>query len=81
MKKMKITPTMQKVAADILMQFMFTNNMDEVVKVYNKVLEQYDLCEDPFTHTPCTLDEYCESILEYEKQCMIEKFGHCDGLE
>ena len=64
--KQKITPTMQRVAADILTQFMFTRNMDDVVEVYNRMLEQYYLCEDPFTHTPCTLEEYCESILEYE---------------
>ena len=81
MKQKKITPTMQKVAADILMQFMFTRDMDEVVNTYNRVLEQYDLCEDPFTHVPCTPEEYCESVLEYEKQIMIEKYGHCDGLE
>ena len=79
--KQKITPTMQKVAADILMQFMFTRNMDEVVEVYDRVLEQYDLCEDPFTGVPCTPEEYCDSKLEYEKQLAIEKFGHCDWLE
>ena len=78
---MKITKTMQKVAADILMRFVFTRNMDEVVEVYNKVMEQYDLHTDPFTGTPCTLDEYCKNILEYERQIMIEKYGHCDGLD
>lgn len=78
---MKVTKTMQKVAADILTKFMFTRNMDDVVEVYNKVMEQYDLHADPFTGVPCTLEEYCESRLEYERQIMIEKYGHCDGLE
>lgn len=81
MKQKKITHTMQKVACDILMQFLFTRNMDEVVEVYNKVLEEYDLCEDPFTHTPCTFEEYCKNQIEYEKQLMMERYGHCDGLD
>jgi hypothetical protein len=55
--------------------------MDEVVSVYNKVMEEYELCEDPFTHTPCTFEEFCKMQIEYEKQAMIEKYGHCDGLE
>lgn len=78
---MKITKTMQKVAVDILMEFLCTNNMDEVVDAYNRVLKRYELCEDPFTRFPCTPEEYCENALEYEKQIMIERYGHCDGLE
>lgn len=81
MKQKKITSTMQKVACDILTQFLFTRNMDEVVAAYNKVMEEYELCEDPFTHTPCTFEEYCKMQIEYEKQAMIERYGHCDGME
>lgn len=81
MKQKKITHTMQKVAADILTRFMFTRNMDEVIEVYNKVMEEYELCSDPFTYTPCTFEEYCKMQIEYEKQVMIERYGHCDGLE
>lgn len=78
---MKITKTAQKVAADILTQFMFTRNMDEVNEAYGKVVEKYDLCADPFTGVPCTSEEYAESKLEYERQTMIERYGHCDGLD
>ena len=78
---MKITKTMQKVAADILMHFLYTSNMDEVVEAYNTVIKEYDLYEDPFTRCPCTPEEYCESVLEYERQTMIELYGHCDGLD
>lgn len=78
---MKITKTMQKVAVDILMEFMFTQDMDEVVEVYDRVFERYGLCNDPFTHTPCTPEEYCKNSLEYEKQVMIERYGYCDGLD
>lgn len=78
---MKITKTMQKVAVDILTQFMFTRDMDEVVTTFNRVFEQYGLCQDPFTGCPCTPEEYCENQLEYEKAIMIEKYGHCDGLD
>ena len=77
----KITERDQKVAADILTQFMFTNTMDDVTEVWKRVYEQYGLCDDPFTSTPCTPKEYCENRLEYDKQTMIAKYGHCDGLE
>lgn len=79
-KEMKITKAMQKTAADILLEFMFTKNMDEVIEVYHRVFERYDLCEDPFTGCPCTPEEYSESRLEYDRQIMIERYGHCDGL-
>lgn len=78
---MKITKTMQKVAADILMEFMFTRDMDEVIEAYQKAFERYGLCKDPFTGYPCTPDEWSKNQLEYEKQTMIERYGHCDGLD
>ena len=78
---MKITNSMQKVAADILMEFMFTSNMDEVIAAYDRVFKKYELCNDPFTNTPCTTEEYCKNVLEYERQTMIERYGHCDGLD
>lgn len=71
----------QKVAAEILMEFMFTKNMDDVVKVWNEVFERFNLRSDPFTGCPCTPEEYYDNRLEYDKQTMIEKYGHCDGLE
>jgi hypothetical protein len=78
---MKITNTMQKVAADILTEFLFTSDMDDVIAAYDRVFQRYGLCDDPFTGCPCTPEEYCESQLEYEKQTMIAKYGHCNGLE
>lgn len=77
----KITKKDQRIAADILTQFMFTRNMDDVKEVWGEVFKQYGLHEDPFTHTPCTNEEYFENRSEYEKQLMIDKYGHCDGLE
>lgn len=81
MAKEKLTVSKQQVAADILMRFMFTHDMEDVMKVWQEVYEQYELCDDPFTHTPCTPKEYAENCLEYEKQTMFERYGHCDGLE
>ena len=78
---MKITERDQRIASDILTQFMFTKTMDDVIKVWDKIYKQYELCSDPFTGIPLTQKEYCESKLEYERQTMIEKYGHCDGLE
>lgn len=79
--KSKISERDQRVASEILMQFMFTKDMDDVMRVWDEVFKHYDLCEDPFTRTPCTPAEYAKSSLEYEKQTMIERYGHCDGLE
>lgn len=79
--KPKITERDQRIAAEILTSFMFTKDLDEVIEVWNKIYEKYGLCNDPFTHTPCTPKEYCENQLEYERQTMIERYGHCDGLE
>lgn len=81
MKQRKLTKTMQKVAAEILTEFMFTKDMDEVIKVWSEIYEQYGLCKDPFTDTPCTPEEYSKNKLEYERQIMMEKYGHYDGLD
>ena len=42
---------------------------------------RYELLEDPFTGLPCTIKEYCKSRVEYDRQCMFEKYGHCDGID
>ena len=81
MKQAKINSRDQRVAAEILTQFMFTKNMDDVIQVWNDVYKQYDLCDDPFTDCPCTPEEYVKNRLEYDRQVMIERYGHCDGLE
>lgn len=77
----KITTRDQKVAADILTEFTFVNNMDEFWSAYNDIFKRYDLCDDPFTNLPVSTEEYCKNKLSYEKQSMIEMYGHCDGLD
>lgn len=69
------------IVAEILTVFMFTQTMDDVMKTWKRIYEQYELCDDPFTGTPCTFSEFCKSQAEYDKQTMIERYGHCDGLE
>ena len=78
---MKITEKTRKIVADILTEFMFVNTMDDVFEVWDRIYKRYDLCKDPFTGIPCTIEEYCKSQLEYERQTMIEMYGHCDGLD
>ena len=60
---------------------MFADTMEDAVDVWNNIYEKYNLCSDPFTGVPCTQEEYYESKLEYDRQTMIEQYGHCDGLE
>lgn len=78
---MKTSKRDQRVAADILTEFMFTKTMDDVINVWNDLFEKYGLCSDPFTHTPVTPEEYAKNKSEYDRQVMMERYGHCDGLE
>ena len=73
---LRITDKMQQVAADILTRLYFVNDIDEVIKIVKEMEEKYELCDDPFTHTPCTTKEYYENIKEYERQVMEERFGY-----
>lgn len=78
---MKITKAMQKTVSYILTQFMFADTLEEALDIWNNVYEQYELCTDPFTGCPCTPDEYNKNSLEYQRQIMMERYGHCDGLD
>jgi hypothetical protein len=88
MKQKKITHPMQQVAVNILSDFevlTMTHNgpytFEEIWDIVKKHKEGYGLCEDPFTMMICTSKEYAENSLEYEKELMMERYGHCDGLE
>ena len=71
----------QRIVANILTAFMFAETMEDVMKVWKEVYSRYNLFDDPFTRTPCSYSDFCKNHLEYEKQTMVEKYGHCDGLE
>lgn len=81
MGKSKMTNKEQRVAAEILTQFMFARDMEEVLQTWDNVYKQYDLCDDPFTHCPCSPEDCCKANLEYAKQIMMDRYGHYDGLE
>ena len=91
MKQKKITHSMQKVAVDILSDLEVILMMHdeqhqpfttkEIIAVINKHEEKYALLHDPFTGMLCTSEEYMENSLEYEKQAMMSRYGHCDGLD
>lgn len=88
MKQKKITHPMQQVAVNILSDFeilTMTHNgpytFEEIWTIVKKHVDGYGLCEDPFTRMLCTSKEYAENSLEYNRQTMIEKYGHCDGLD
>lgn len=78
---MKTSKRDQRVAADILTEFMFTKTMDDVINVWNDLFEKYGLCSDPFTHIPVIPEEYAKNKAEHDRQIMMERYGHCDGLE
>lgn len=80
-RKKQLTEKEQRVAAEILCDYIVSHNgngyQDEFAE---RVMKQYGLYNDPFTKLPCTPKEYCKNSLEYDRQTMIERFGHCDGL-
>lgn len=83
---MKITKTMQKVAVDILEDieiYMMTHDdtPDGIIQIFDRVFNEYGLCRDPFTGMVCTSEKWGKNQLEYERQIMIERYGHCDGLD
>jgi hypothetical protein len=79
---------MQKVAVSILSDFeilIMTHNgpytFEEIWTIVQKHVDDYGLCEDPFTRMICTSKEAIENQLEYDRQTMYEKYGHWDGLD
>lgn len=88
MKQRKITDTMQKVAVSILSDFeilMMSHNgpytFEEIWAIVQKHVDNYGLCEDPFTRMICTSKEAIENQLEHDRQTMYERYGHWDGLD
>lgn len=81
MKKRKLTEKECQVASDILCDYIVSHRDTFNVDFFNRVMSNYDLMKDPFTSFPCTSKEYAENSMEYSRQCMIEKYGHCDDLD
>ena len=85
-KQLKITNKMQEVAVDILSEleiFMMGHKEvpEEIHQIFDKMYKKYQLCEDPFTLMVCTTKEWAKNSLDYDRQVMIERYGHCDGLD
>jgi hypothetical protein len=85
-KQLKITNKMQEVAADILKElevYMMVNKdcPKEIVDIFIKMFKKYELCQDPFTRMVCTTKEWAKNCLEYDKQLMMSRYGHYDGLD
>lgn len=85
-KQPKITNKMQKVAVDILQEleaYMMTHKEvpEEIMQIYKRMYDKYELCDDPFTGMCCTSEEFCKNSLEYDRQLMDMKYGHHDGLD
>ncbi len=79
-KKRILTEKEQKVAIDFLEELIFANT-PVPEGFFDKMMEKYELMTDPFTGLPCTPKEYATNRLEYDRQSMIQKYGHCDGVE
>lgn len=85
-KQPKITNKMQKVAVDILQEleiYMMGRKEvpEEIMQIYKKMYDKYELCDDPFTGMCCTLEDFFKNSLECDRQLMDMKYGHHDGLD
>lgn len=79
-RKTTLTEKEQRVAIDFLENLIFSGiNIPE--DFFDEIMKKYELLEYPFTGLPCTLKEYCKNSVEYDRQCMFEKYGHCDGID
>ena len=87
--KKKFCPTnaMQNVAVDILnqlevllMQTKGDVKSDKLWSVIKDVSDKYMLETDPFTQMVCSSKEYETNTTEYNKQVMMQLYGHCDGM-
>lgn len=79
--KKKITTRDQRLVACILTEFLVCETVEDFLDVWQRNYELFDLCADPFTGCPCAPADYEKSCQEYERQIMLEKYGHCDGLD
>lgn len=80
-KKKRVSTTEQRVAADILTSLYFCKTMEDIEALCEDIYKRYELNDDPFTNLPCLDKDYADNCLEYDRQTMIERYGHCDGLE
>ena len=80
-KKKLVSVTAQRTAADILTMLYFCKTMEDVSKLCKDIYERYELNDDPFTNLPCSDKDYAKNCLEYERQSMMERYGHCDGFD
>lgn len=81
MLKLITQDKIQIAIADVLTQFMFCKNEEDFHDTFTRIEKQYGIEQDPFTGCPCSSLEYEINKLEYEKQIMIEKYGHYDGVK
>ena len=73
-KKRIITEKEQRVAANILIQFAFCNNMEEHNKIWKEIFAEYGLFTDPFTKLPESAGQHSKSSYEYDKQTFENKY-------
>ena len=81
MRKLKITDKDQRIVADVLNAFIFCDNMEEIIYNIELTAKIFCLGKDVYTGCYCSLKEECENRVQYQKDLMIDKYGHCDGLE
>lgn len=63
----------EQTAAEILTTLMFVVDMKQFNIIFDKLMELYHLKLDPFTKTPCTIDQYLISKCLYDEDMRREE--------
>lgn len=64
----------QAAAADICIRIMLADQEGKSLgDVYDEIFKAYHLCEDPFTHCPCSEFDWASSCEEYIRQSRHEQ--------
>lgn len=82
-----ITHPMQEVAVSIaedLAILLMTKDkyipIEKISELYKSVMERFKLDKDPYTTMPCTTKEYVKNSIQIQRDIMMEKYGHHDGI-
>ena len=81
MRKPKITDKDQRIVADILNTFIFCDNMEEIIENMERTARFFCLVKDDYAGCYYSPKEAYENSVQHQKDLMIDKYGHCDGLE
>ena len=72
----KITKSATLAVIDVLSELYMAHDMHDVLEVYKRMQDKYNIYDDPFTGFPTTEEEFFNNREELNKQRMEEKYDY-----